>query len=449
MKRFELTKGLDVPITGEPQHKIGTCTGVTEVALTGDDYIGMKPTMEVSEGDRVKTGQLLFRDKRNEGVLFTAPATGKIAAINRGAKRKFETMVIEVEEDDFILFLGPSSKKPEDFDPVEIRKVLIESGLWTAFRTRPYGKTPAVGSVPSALFITAMDTRPLAADPAFIMSQEPDEFNTGLTILSRMLECSKYLCVKDPTSLLDGVPADYQVATFTGPHPAGLPSTHIHFLHPAMETKIVWHIDYQDVIGLGHLFTTGHLKTEKIIAMAGPGVKEPQLYRVRPGTDIGKLVHNRLIDSPVRVISGSVIDGREVKEFHHFLGRYHNQVSTLHEKSGRAPFSWASLGSNRHSVKGAFISAMDRARKFGMNTATWGGSRAMFPIDSYHRVMPLDMEPLTLLKSIASMNTEKASALGALELIEEDVALLSYVCPGKNDFGPMLRDLLTEIEAGG
>ena len=449
MKRIELKKGLDVPITGEPQQVIEESNTITRVALTGDDYIGMKPTMEVSEGDRVKTGQLLFRDKKNEGVLFTSPGTGKVSAVNRGAKRKFETIVIELEDDDFVSYLTPGEKTPENFGGDDIREILINSGSWTALRTRPYGKVPAIDSSPASLFVTAMDTRPLAADPAVIIRENTKLFSTGLNVLDNLVECRKYICVDQSDVLTEVSLGKFEAAEFSGPHPAGLPSTHIHFLDPVMETKFAWHIDYQDVIAIGHLFETGHIMTERVIALSGPGVQQPTLLKVRIGADLQQVCSGKIISTPVRLLSGSVLDGRQVKDFHQFLGRYHNQISVLHERSGRAPFGWAVPGSDRHSVKGAFISAMNRARKFAMSTATWGGERAIYPIDSYHRVMPLDMEPLTLLKSIVSMNTDKASSLGALELIEEDVALLSYVCPGKSDFGPRLRELLDEIEQGG
>jgi len=449
MKRIELKKGLDVPITGEPQQIIEGEVIVNKVAITGDDYIGMKPTMEVAEGDHVKTGQLLFRDKINTGVLFTSPATGKVHSINRGAKRKFETIIIDGEEDEFIEFLDPSATPAPEYEADTIRSILIKSGLWTSFRTRPYGKIPPIDSTPASLFITAMDSRPLAADPVVIIEANREEFNLGLRIIELLIESPKYICVTSIEMLKDIDLGKIEAAEFIGPHPAGLPSTHIHFLDPVMENRFAWHLDCQDVIAIGHLFRTGRLKTNRIVAISGPGVVEPTLVQTRIGADIQQICSGRIISSPVRILSGSVLDGRQVKDFHQFVGRYHNQISVLHEGSGRALFGWANPGGDRHSIKSAFTSALDRARKFAMNTALWGGKRAIYPIDSYHQVMPLDIEPLTLLKSISALNTDKASALGALELIEEDVALLSYVCPGKNDFAPMLRELLTEIEQGG
>lgn len=449
MKRIEIKKGLDVPVTGEPQQNILGDIQVTKVALVGDDYIGMKPTMEVTEGDRVKTGQLLFSDKKNEGIRYTSPATGKIMAVNRGAKRKFESIVIELEDDEHISFLDPEEKPPGHREGDEIRKILLEAGMWTNFRTRPFGKIPSKDAEPAALFITAMDSRPLAADPKVIIDEYAKEFSLGLTILAGLTSNPAYLCVAADSEIVIPLPATMETVEFVGPHPAGLPSTHMHMLDHATESRILWHIDYQDVIGIGHLFSTGQLPTEKVIALSGPGAEEPKLIKTRVGGNLMDICQNQLVATPTRIISGSIIDGRKMDEFHQYLGRYHNQISVLHEGSGRGLFSWGVLGRDRFSIKPAFISALDRTKKFAMNTALWGGERAIYPIDSYDRVMPLDIVPLAMLKSIASCDTEKARNLGALELIEDDVALLSFICPGKNNFAPMLRRVLNEIELEG
>jgi len=449
MKRIEIKKGLDVPVTGEPQQTIKDANPVTRVALLGDDYIGMKPTMEVAIGDRVKTGQLLFTNKRNQGVKFTSPGTGTVSAINRGPKRKFESIVIDLEEDEHISFCVPGDNAQTTRQSDDIRSILIESGVWSSFRTRPFGKIPSIKSTPAALFITATDTLPLAADPAVVIDEYKDEFLLGLDILENFTESPIYLCIKDRAEIPGRSEGNIENVEFHGPHPAGLPSTHIHFLSSAKESKVAWHLGYNDVISIGHLFLTGHLITEKVVSLAGPAVLKPQLIKTRPGAEISEICVGELISSPIRILSGSILDGRQAKGFHQFVGRYHNQISVLHEGSGRSFFSWALPGGDRFSIKPVFTSAMDRARKFAMNTALWGGERAIFPLDSYEKVMPLDIIPLALLKSLAIGDTENARNLGCLELIEEDLALCTFVCPGKNNFGPMLRDVLTEIELEG
>ncbi len=448
MKTIAIRAGLDIPISGEPIQEPGESPPISHIALIGDDYPGMKPTMAVNVGDRVKTGQLLFSDKKNEGVLYTSPGCGEVVAINRGAKRKFESVVIRLEGTDFENIFDPDDASNQN-DPEKIRDILIRSGLWPGFRTRPYGKVPAIDTNPASLFITATETTPLAPSPAAVISLQSEEWLAGLDVLEQLFEIPIHLCISGDDAIT--VPAETTINThrFSGPHPAGLPSTHIHMIDPVSENHVVWHISYQDVIGIGHLFQTGSLLTEKIIALSGPTVKEPQLYKVPIGADILELCEGKLAEGNNRILSGSVLDGRVAQSTYRYLGRYHQQVSALADDSGRSFFNWALPGSDRFSITPVFSSYLDKARKFAMPTATWGGDRAIFPLGTYEQVMPLDILATPLLRSIAVGDTEKARQLGALELIEEDLSLCSFVCPGKNDFGPMLREVLTTLEEEG
>ncbi len=449
MKTYTIKKGLDVPIKGEPKQEIKSGNPISRVALLGDDFIGMKPTMAVKEGDRVKTGQLLFTDKKNVGVKFTSPGCGTVEKINRGAKRKFESIIIALEGEDQITFDGIGNREPEDLESVQIKATLINSGLWCSIRTRPYGKIPSLSSNPASLFVTAMDTSPLAADPTIIIAHYREDFHLGLRLLQVMIEGPVFLCVKEKSKLDHPEMPDINWVQFHGPHPAGLPSTHIHFVDPVHEKKVVWHIGYHDVIAVGHLFRTDTLLTERIIALAGPALTAPSLITTRIGASLHEICEGEVETINHRILSGSILDGRRNIDYYDFLGFYHHQVSVLLEGSGRGLFGWAHPGGDRFSVRPAFTSALDRARKFAMNTALWGGKRAIYPLGTYDEVMPLDIVAIVFLKSLSSGNTEKARLLGCLELIEEDLALCSFVCPGKNNFGPMLRDVLTEIELEG
>lgn len=448
MKTIEITSGLDIPISGEPAQQLSSSPDVEHVAIVGDDYIGMKPTMNVCVGDRVKTGQLLFSDKKNPGVQFTAPACGEIVAINRGAKRKFESLIIRIDGTEFESFIE-GDKGIEEHNEQEITNILVDSGLWTGFRTRPFGKIPAIGSTPTALFITVAETNPLAAAPQVIIDMQKDEFLAGLEVLEKAIAAPIHMCSNAGDDIPTLESGKIQQWAFSGPHPAGLPSTHIHMIAPVDENHIVWHISYQDVIAIGHLFITGTLLTEKIIALSGPSVKEPSLVKVPIGAKLSEICAGKISEAPNRILSGSVLNGRAATEVHDFLGRYHNQVSVLADDSGRSFFNWALPGSNRFSKTPVFSSALKKGLRFPMPTATWGGGRAIYPLGTYDKVIPLDIIATSLLKSLAVSDTEKAKALGALELIEEDIALCSFVCPGKNDFGPMLRDILTTIEQEG
>lgn len=449
MKHIQITKGLDIPISGTPEQVVREGNPVSQAALLGDDYIGLKPTLAVQPGDRVKTGQQLFSDRNNAGIAFTSPACGTVLAVNRGEKRRFVSFVIALEGDESLCFLDNPGKDPQQLPPEEIREALAASGLWTSLRTRPYGRIPDIAANPASLFITAIDSEPLSADPEVIIARDRGDFQLGLQALRRLVACPIHLC---SARGLDGLEemAEFHSWTFAGPHPAGLPSTHIHFIDPVSEKKTVWQIGYQDVIAIGHLFRTGSLKTDRIISLAGPAVRQPGLLSTRIGAFIPELCSGGINDDqPFRVITGSVLSGRKISDTTDFLGRYHNQISVVYEDSGRSLFSWMMPGSDRFSIKPMFLSALHRTRRLPLPTATWGGHRAIFPLGTYEQVMPLDIIATTLLKSIAVQDTEKSRDLGCLELLEEDLALCSFVCPGKNDFGPMLRQLLTTIEREG
>jgi Na+-transporting NADH:ubiquinone oxidoreductase subunit A len=439
-------KGLDVPIAGSPDQSIESGPSVRSVALLGDDYVGMKPTMNVQVGDRVKLGQVLFTDKKTAGVRFTSPASGRVSAINRGAKRKLESVVIELAGDERERF-GPFRGIP---DRAGVREALVSSGLWTALRTRPYSKVPPPESVPHSIFVTAIDTHPLAADPAVVLQGHEDEFGRGLDALARLTDGAIHLCQRPGASIPGSDRERVTLQEFAGPHPAGLPGTHIHFLDPVNEKRTVWYVNYQDVMAIGHLFATGRLSVDRVVSLAGPTVDRPCLVRTRIGASTDDLVSGRLRGNTNRVISGSVLDGRTAAESRAYLGRYHLQVSAISDERSRPFLGWLGLGWGKFSIKPAFASALGGSRRrFHFTTSSQGDPRTIVPIGMYEKVVPLDLLPTALLKSIVVGDTEHAQALGCLELDEEDLALCSFVCPGKTDFGPPLRNVLEQIEKEG
>ncbi|MDH3360394.1 MAG: Na(+)-translocating NADH-quinone reductase subunit A [Desulfobulbaceae bacterium] len=450
--KITINKGLNIPISGEPRQIVKLSTPISHVALLGRDYVGLKPSMLVKVGDRVAAGQTLFIDKKNPGVCFTAPAGGEVVAINRGARRLFESLVIRVEGDDRISFPPPTPINDPQKEADSIREMLVSSGLWTALQTRPFGKVPNIQANPAAIFVTAMDTLPLAANPETVIGLNPDLFTLGLQKI-QTLAPKTYLCAEPGATIPGQHLPGILTHRFAGPHPAGLPSTHIHFLSPIRPGKEVWHINYQDIMAIGHLFRTGFLPANKVISLAGPAIKTPRLLRTLPGAAIHELCANETTNDNYRLISGSVLTGHRAEGSHSYLGRYHQQVSALSERDGSGLFNWLRPGWNRYSCLPIFLSACSdlnyQFRKTVINTATWGGKRSIFPLGTYEKVMPLDIIATSLLKSLVSGNNEKSVELGCLELVEEDLALCSFVCPGKNNFGPMLRRVLNAIEEEG
>ncbi len=441
-----IKKGLDLPIAGGPEQVIHNGPAIKQVATLGEEYIGLRPTMKVRVGDKVAKGQVIFEDKKNPGVVYTASASGTVTAINRGAKRVLQSVVIAAQGNEQVSFAKYDAAQLDSIEAGKVRENLIQSGLWTALRTRPFSKVPAVDSNAAGIFVTAIDTQPLAADPDVIISEHKDDFANGLKVLARLTEGKVFLCKAQGAEI---PAANAQVAEFGGVHPAGLVGTHIHHLLPASVNRTVWHIGYQDVIAVGQLFTTGELNVERVVAVGGPKALKPRLMRTVVGASTDELMAGETQEGNVRIISGSVLNGRTATGPHAFLGRYHAQVSVLEEGTEKEFMGWAMPGTDKFSATRAFISHLSPSRLFNLTTSTGGSDRSMVPIGAYERVMPLDILPTMLLRDLLSGDVDGAQALGALELDEEDLALCTFVCPGKYDYGSYLRDCLDTIEREG
>lgn len=449
VERIEIGRGLSVPIEGEPALQIDS-KEVSRVALVADDYIGMRPTLVVSEGDRVELGQTVFTDKKTPGVTYTSPVGGKVVAINRGEKRRFLSFIIEKEGgQDSIDFGSVESPAIAGLSREDIVSKLVTSGLWTSIRTRPFSRVPSPETSPQAIFVNAMDSNPLAFSPDTVVAENDEEFSAGVEVLAHLSDGDTYVC-RRPGSTVPAEKIPFAVAAeFEGPHPAGLAGTHMHFLKPATAGRVNWYLNYQDAIAIGRLFLTGKLDPVRIISLAGPNVTNPRLLQTQIGASLDELVDGELTSENTRVVSGSVLCGRPREELTGFLGRFHLQVSCLAEGNEREFLGWQMPGFDKYSVTRAFAAAWKGVQNFPLNTGTGGSERAMVPIGTYEKVMPLDLLPTPLLRSLISRDTGSAQELGCLELDEEDLALCTFVCPGKYEYGEILRDNLLRIEKEG
>jgi Na+-transporting NADH:ubiquinone oxidoreductase subunit A len=450
---IKIKKGLDLPISGKPEQRIHTARAIRHVALLGVDHVDLKPTMLIAEGDKVKLGQALFEHKKLPGVRYTAPGSGEVVAINRGARRMLQSVVIKLDDsEDEVSFAAYPAAQLATLTREQVVDNLLASGLWTALRTRPYSKTPDPASTPAAIFVNAMDTHPLAADPGPVIDAQAEAFVHGLAVLSCLTEGALWVCKAPATPLpqFDDVPKA-RTASFEGPHPAGLSGTHIHFLDPVDAHKTVWHLNYQDVIAIGKLFTTGRLWTERIVALGGPQVKNPRLLRTRAGACIEELLQDELVDADNRAISGSVWSGRRAAGWSSYLGCHHLQICVLKEGNERELFGWIAPGRKKFSQINVMLSSLFRGKgeQFDLTTTQNGSPRAMVPIGNFEEIMPLDILPTQLLRALLVADTDMAQKLGCLELDEEDLALCSFVCVGKHDYAPHLRANLVQIEREG
>ncbi|WP_116131883.1 Na(+)-translocating NADH-quinone reductase subunit A [Tropicimonas sp. IMCC34043] len=446
MPEFSFRKGLDLPITGAPEQVIHPGPQVGSVALVGPDYLGLKPRMLVAEGDAVDRGTPLFCDKDSPEVVFVSPVTGRVGAINRGDRRVLESVVIEVtdaaaEGVDFGVL-------PQGAGADEIAARICAAGLWTGFRARPYSRIPAAGDRPAAIYVTAMDTEPLSPDAAVVIGERGEDFTAGLAAIAKLAEGHTYLC-HAPGAAIPSV-AGVVVATFAGPHPAGLAGTHMHFLEPPSNSKTVWSIGYQDVLAIGALMRTGRLNPERVIAISGPRAANPRLVRTLAGAALNEILAGEAAgEAPLRVISGSVLTGRHSEGTLAYLGRYARAVTLITEDREQILFGWIAPQSDKFAQMPVLASARDRLKKFQMGTNLNGSRRAMVPTGVFEELMPQDLLPTQLLRALLVMDTDTAQSLGALELDEEDLALCTFACPAKYEYGAALRDCLAKIEKEG
>ena len=434
-KHIKINKGLDLRPGDKPEQVIYDGPDIQHVALIGRDYNGLKPRLLVSEGEEVAHGQPLFIDKRDPGVSYCSPGQGIVSAINRGPRRVLDSIVVRLKApgSDNVSIEPLSSSQSETIKRGQVIERLQKSGLWTAFRTRPFSRVPVSDSSPNAIFVTAIDTRPLAADPVVVVRADSEAFIAGLRLLPLLTEGKVFLCTGQEWDI--GIPAvdQLETTTFSGPHPAGLPGTHIHHLHPAGLGRVAWQIDYQDVIAIGKLIYKGSLPTSRVVALGGECLARPRLVRTHLGASLNELLADDVSQyEGFRVLSGSVLDGRTASAGLAYLGRYHNQVSVIPEGGQRRFFGW--LGRNR---------------KRRWSTSQNGRFSGMIPMPVFEKVMPLDILLTALLRALLVKDSDQAQALGCLELDEEDLALCAYLCPAKTDYGHALRLNLDEIEREG
>lgn len=447
MLEYRLSKGLNIPVTGEPVQQIHDGAEISTVAVLGSDYVGLKPRLAVQEGDVVARGAPMFAHKDTEAALITSPATGRIKAVNRGYRRALVSVEVEIDE---------TLADPIDFSEVgdlSSEEGLVErlcaSGLWTSFRTRPYSKVPAPESRPLAIYVTAMDTEPLSADPALVIAEQSEAFVEGLKTVARLGSGKTYLCHEGGASIPGGDLEGVVEATFSGPHPAGLPGTHMHFLTPPTAEKPVWTIWYQDVIAIGHLMMTGKLDSNRVIALSGPICKNPRLVRTVAGASMMELLRDEFsADVPVRMISGSILSGVMGEGPSAYLGRYARQITVIEEDKNQIPMGWIRPMADKYAFQPVLGSAFSK-KLYALTSNLNGGRRAMVPIGTFEKLMPQDFLPTQLLRSLIVMDTDVAQSLGALELDEEDLGLCSFTCPAKYEYGMALRDCLSKIEKEG
>ncbi len=449
MAVHKIKKGLDVPIHGAlSNHSLVDGSAVDRVALLPQESWGIKVQMLAKEGDTVQIGTPLFRDRRDPDVVFTSPGAGTLEAIHRGARRAVQSVVIRLQEQESSLSFDKMD--PRQCQREELVRHLAASGLWPNLRQRPLNKAAQSTDTPRSIFVTAMDTHPLAPDPLQMLAGREEDFQIGLAALTVLSGGATYLCTKAGQDwsafLIDGV----QHESFQGKHPAGNAGVHIHTLDPVGTGRLVWHIDYQGVAEIGFFLRNGVLPTERRIAVVGPAANKTAVVRTRRGASTESFHAYTPHPSKVRFIAGSVLNGSTANPgtVTGFLGRYTHQLSLLGDAPEREFLGWVKPVGSRWSLTNAYLAKFFR-KTFHFDTDLNGAERAIVPLGNYEKVMPMDILPTHLIKALAADDLVQAEKLGVLELAEEDLALCQFVCPSKIDITDLLRAMLTRIEKEG
>jgi len=416
------------------------------VALVGDDTPWLRPAFHVDVGDRVELGQVLVTDRSRPELRLASPASGAIKSIERTEMRRLAALVIEVKGEGERRFRAFAADELVQLPGAEVATHLLEAGHWIALRTRPFGNVADASAPPDALFVRAMDTNPLAARAGLVIAERPDDLRFGLIGLSRLTEGPVFFCTELGAPPIAGlglpgvVEEQVRVVAFEGPHPAGLPGTHIHHLLPRRAGRRAWYVGYQDVLAIGHQLRTGRWSPERVIALGGPRVRRPRLLRTRLGASTEDLVRGELESPESRIISGSVLSGRLAASRGSYLGRYHEQVCVIPGGPSPRRGRWPVPAGRRTRWVPPWLGRPEWTGDLH------GSKRAMLPIHGFERVVPLRLHVSMLLRALAVGDSEEALRLGALELEEEDLALCTYLCPSKLEYGSLLRTALRELE---
>jgi Na+-transporting NADH:ubiquinone oxidoreductase subunit A len=435
---FKLKRGLDIRLKGRAEQKLKEEVKSGLYAVRPTDFPGLTPKLIVKQGDFVSAGSPLFSDKFRQGIVFASPVSGKVVSITRGDRRRLLEVVIEREGDDFLDF-GKSD--PARSEREDIKASLLKSGLWPVLRQRPYHIVANPDDVPKAIFISGFDTAPLAPDYNFLIdNSSPALFRTGISALQKLTGGMINLVLngKGDTSEILKNAQDVKISYFSGPHPAGNVGVHIHHLDPMNKGEIIWFVNLQDVLAIGRLFDEGIYRHERIIALTGSEVIDPQYYRIRSGASVSHLLEGNVKSGSLRIISGNVLTGTRI-ERDGYLGFYDSQLTVIPEGDNFEFFGWIKPGFNKFSFSKTFASRLIPSKGYRLDTNLHGGERAFVMTGIYEKVVPMDIYPMQLLKAILYEDIDLMENLGIYEIAEEDFALCEYICPSKIEIQAIVR----------
>lgn len=428
-KVINLKRGLNIRLKGDAEKVLGTSIEADKFALKPTDFPGLSPKIVVKAGQGVKAGEPIFIDKYNPEILFTAPTSGEVLAINRGERRKVLEIVIKADgKHDSAEF---TRADPQKLSREEIKEQLKISGMWPFLKQRPYGILAKTTDVPKNIFISCFDSAPLAPDYSFIMKGQEKMLQTGINALAKLTDGKVFLGLPDGNAGFFGQLKNVETNIFSGPHPAGVVGIQIHQVSPINKGEIVWTINLPDLLFIGRLFETGKVDMSKIIALTGSEVDAPKYYPTRHGACLEGLLANKTKkEVNERFISGNVLTGTMV-EHDDFLGFFDHQLTVIPEGDKYEFMGWADPGFNKFTAGKTFFSKLFPKKSYVLDANLHGGERAFVLSGQYEKYLPMDILPVYLLKAILANDIDKMEQLGIYEIVEEDLALCEYACTSK------------------
>ena len=435
-----LKKGLDLPIEGAAVQQTKKVIVPDVVAVKPTDFRGLVPKLLVREGDKVLAGTPVMADKMSQNILFASPVSGVVEKVVRGEKRKL--LEVRIKADAQQEYVDYGVKNVADMTADQIKEALLSAGLWPAINQRPYGIIANPQIKPKAIFVSAFNTAPLAADTEFVLKDEFNNIQTAINALNKLTDGGVHLSFNaenysgTPFHRLENVIQH----TFEGKHPAGNVGVQIHHISPIRKGETVWTVSLLMLAAIGKLFTTGKYDVKRKIAVTGPMAIEPAYVEAYPGIAIKDLKDFYDPSLDLRYISGDVLTGTNVGKGG-FLGFFDNQVSILEEGDKYEMFGWAKpFRPALFSTSRTYFSWLTPNKKYNMDTNLHGGPRAFVVNDVYSKVLPMDLYPVHLFKACLANDIDKMEKLGIYEVLEEDLALCEYVCPSKIDIQQIITD---------
>ena len=435
----KLRRGFDIKLAGKADDVYLDIKQPNLFALKPTDVIGIAPIpkLKVAQGDEVRAGQPIFFDKPSPEIMYSSPVSGEVVEVRRGAKRSIAEVVLLADSE--ISYHEYAPINPDTASREDIVNRLLESGAWVLMRQRPYHTVPRPDVVPRDIFISCFDTAPLAPDHNKLIEGKQNYFQKGINVLAKLTSGNVHLGVSPDSADVFKKASNASVHTFVGKHPAGNVGVHIHHVAPLNKGEIIWTLKPQDVAIIGKLFEENIFDAERTIAVTGDKMVKRGYYKTRIGASIKALVEGNLVDDHVRYISGNALTGTRI-EADGFIGLFEDQLTVITEGDQQEFLGWLFPSYPRPSLSRTFPSFLFPDKEYSVNTNNHGEERAYVVTGQYEQVLPMDIHPQHLVRSIMYQDFDQMEGLGIYELVEEDVALCEFVCTSKQPVQKILRE---------